>query len=83
MKSLEKISNAGFKSIKLITSKSSLRLLALTGLLGERPLRLLDILHRILCPLVDGVLALGALRGEVGEAFLEGQAENFHIDVVG
>ena len=55
----------------------------MTGLLGEHPLRLLDILHRILCPLVDGVLALGALRGEVGEAFLEGQAEKFHIDVVG
>ena len=42
----------------------------------------LHVFNRVLGPLVDGVLAIAALSGELREAFLERQSENLHIDVV-
>ena len=42
----------------------------------------LDFLHAILRPLVDGMLALAARCGEVGEPFLESQIENLDVNIV-
>ncbi len=40
------------------------------------------IVNAILCPLVDWVLALATLFGEVGEPLLEGKPEDFYVYIV-
>ena len=42
----------------------------------------LDIVHTVLGPLIDGVLALAAACLEVREPLLESQAEDSNIDIV-
>ena len=49
---------------------------------GQFPLRSLHILHVVLDPLIDGVLALGAVCREVRETLLKGQSKDFHVNVV-
>ena len=42
----------------------------------------LHIIYIVLCPLIDGVLALATVCREVGESLLESQTEDAHINVV-
>jgi len=42
----------------------------------------LHVLHVVLSPLIDGVLALATACWEVGEPLLEGQSKYVHINVV-
>ena len=44
--------------------------------------RTLHIIYIVLCPLIDGVLALATVCREVGESLLESQTEDAHINVV-
>jgi len=44
--------------------------------------RAVHILNAVLCPLIDGMLALSTVGGELREALLEGETENADINVV-